>query len=401
MPVKRFTARWIQSLKPPKNGQVDYFDLNKLGKGRTFGLRVSYGGNKSWFIMYRKYGRLRRLTIGSYLQYDLQQARIKADEQLSAIIDGKDPAADKQALKAAENIKELCAIYIERYAKKKKKTWKRDEEILERDVIPRWGERKAKEITRADVIDLLDRIVDRGAGIMANRTLATIRKMFNWAMEREILDHNPCYGVSSPAKEKQRERVLTDGEIKSLWNGLENTDISKQVQIALKLILTTVQRKGEIIGASKKEFDLENNWWTIPGQRTKNGISHRVPLGSIAKKLVEQAFEISENSKWLLPSSTTKAPILGTAVDRAVRRNLENFKIEHFTPHDLRRTAASHMTSMGITRLVVSKVLNHAESGVTAVYDRHSYDNEKRQALNAWSAHLRQILKAKEWRRMA
>jgi len=401
MPLAHFTILWIKSLKPPEQGQVDYFDAQGIGKGRSFGLRVSYGGNKSWFVMYRKNGKLRRLTIGNYPKIQLKDARDKADREVTAIIEGRDPAAEKQADKAAETVSELANAYIEKYAKRHKKSWQRDEEILDRDVVPALGDRKAKNIRRADVIDLLEAIVDRGAGILANRTLAVIRKMYNWGIEREIVENNPCYMVKRPAKENRRERVLTNGEIKKFWKNINSTNSSEPTQIASKLILVTAQRKGEIINAAKTEFDLEGKWWTIPGERTKNGLSHRVPLSPMAIDLVTQAIKLSGGSKFLFPSPRGDKPILGSAVDMAVRRNREKFKIDHFTPHDLRRTAASHMTSMGIARLVVSKILNHAESGVTAVYDRHSYDNEKRQALNAWSAHLRQILKSKEWRRTA
>jgi len=155
MPSARFTARWIQSLRPPEHGQVDYFDTRGIGKGRSFGLRVSYGGKKSWFVMYRKDGKLRRLTIGDYSEYGLKEARDKADEDITAIIEGRDPAAEKQAEKTAEIVSELADAYIEKYAKRHKKSWQRDKEILDRDVVPAWGDRKVKDIRRVDVIDLL------------------------------------------------------------------------------------------------------------------------------------------------------------------------------------------------------------------------------------------------------
>ena len=396
MPSARFTARWIQSLRPPEHGQVDYFDTRGIGKGRSFGLRVSYGGKKSWFVMYRKDGKLRRLTIGDYSEYGLKEARDKADGDITAIIEGRDPAAEKQAEKTAETVSELADAYIEKYAKRRKKSWQRDKEILDRDVVPAWGDRKVKDIKRVDVIDLLEAIADRGAGILANRTLAVIRKMYNWGIEREIVENNPCYLVKRPAKENRRERVLTDGEIKKFWKNIKSTNSTEPTQIVSKLILVTAQRKGEIINASKTEFDLKGKWWTIPGGRTKNGLSHHVPLSPLAIDLVKHAIKLSGDSKFLFPSPREDKPILASAVDMAVRRNRDKFKIDHFTPHDLRRTAASHMTSMGITRLVVSKILNHAESGITAIYDRHSYDQEKRSAIDSWARKLQTIIKGRK-----
>lgn len=396
MPSERFTSRWIQSLKPPKEGRVDYFDTQGIGKGRSFGIRVSHIGGKSWFVMYRINGKLRRLTIGNYHEYGLKDARERADKEVTAIIKGRDPAAEKQAEKVAETVSELADAYIEKYAKRQKKSWWRDKEILNRDVVPVWGDKKAKDIRRADVIDLLEAIADRGAGILANRTLAVIRKMYNWGIEREIVENNPCYLVKRPAKENRRERVLTDGEIKKFWKNIKSTNSTEPTQIVSKLILVTAQRKGEIINAAKTELDLKGKWWTIPGGRTKNGLSHRVPLSPLAIDLVKQAIKLSGDSKFLFPSPREDKPILASTVDMAVRRNRDKFKIDHFTPHDLRRTAASHMTSMGITRLVVSKILNHAESGVTAIYDRHSYDQEKRRAIDSWARKLQTIIKGRK-----
>jgi integrase len=398
MPTIAFTDRWLQGVKAPESGQVDYFDRKGIGRGRSFGLRVSYGGKKVFFVMYRHSGKLKRLTLDQYNPpaYGLKRARTDAEKELKAIIEGRDRAAEKQAEKAAETVQELVTSYISKYAKRNKKSWRRDQEILDREVIPKWGTRKARDIKRADVNLLLDGIVNRGAPIAANRALATIRKMYNWAIERDLAENNPCYKVGRPAKENQRDRVLSDTEIKTFWGNFKETDITAPVQIALKLILVTAQRKGEIIHARKDEFDLSGNWWTIPGERVKNGMTHRVPLTPLAVTLVKSAIELSGDSRYLFPSPRDKDKlILDTSVDMAIRRNRDKFKIEHFTPHDLRRTAASKIAGMGIPRLVVSKILNHAEQGITAVYDRHSYDAEKRQALNAWSAHLQKLFRGK------
>jgi len=263
---------------------------------------------------------------------------------------------------------------------------------LNRDVLPRIGYRKAKDIRRRDIVAILDDIVDRGAPIAANRAFEVIRKMFNFAIERDIIDSSPCYMVKKPAEENRRDRILTAGEIVRFWNGLSDTAISMPVQLAVKFVLVTAQRKGEVINAGWKEFDLDAGWWTIPAEREKNKMSHRVPLSSMALDILNELKAYPIESEFLFPSPSTDGPILDTAVDRAIRRNRERLVIEYFTPHDLRRTAASHMTSIGISRLVISKILNHVESGVTAVYDRHSYDKEKRNALDAWCRRLNEIL---------
>lgn len=146
--------------------------------------------------------------------------------------------------------------------------------------------------------------------------------------------------------------------------------------------------------AEWSEFDLESGWWVIPAEKSKNKLTHRVPLSPLAKEILKTAKEQAEDSQWVFPSPRDGGSkrIADTAIDRAVRNNRQVFGIDSFTPHDLRRTAASLMTSMGISRLVVSKILNHAEQGVTAVYDRHSYDSEKKTALEAWGRKLESIV---------
>jgi integrase len=179
-------------------------------------------------------------------------------------------------------------------------------------------------------------------------------------------------------------------------------------RLALKLQLLTAQRRGEVATAEIAEFDLDTAWWTIPGHKSKNGLSHRVPLSPQSLKIVKQAIELTGDSDYLFPSphsgesisssgeKVTAKSIKAGALTRAINKNRAVISIDNFSTHDLRRTAASQMTSMGINRLVVSKILNHVESGITAVYDRHSYDNEKRQALNMWGQKVDSILKEQE-----
>lgn len=274
--------------------------------------------------------------------------------------------------------------------------------MLNRDIKPVWGKRKAKDITKRDVILLLEGIQERGAPITANRTLACIRRMFNFAVERDILKTTPCLSVKALSKENRRARCLTLDEIKKFWHGIDadNAVISPATKIALKLQLVTAQRKGEIISAKWSNIELNTGWWTIPGEKAKNGLDHRVPLSPLALELLQELKAINSKSRWLFPSPKKgKQIIAGESVAYAIRRSNEAGVFEGaaaFTPHDLRRTAASHMTGMGIPRLVVSKILNHADRETTAVYDRHSYDTEKKNALDAWSNKLRRLISSAE-----
>ncbi|MCK9393972.1 MAG: tyrosine-type recombinase/integrase [Methylobacter sp.] len=387
MPKCSFTVRWIDSVILPDKGQLDYFDSRTSG----LGLRISSAGRKSWFVMYRHAGRLRRYTIGTYPALGLTHARDKAKELMHESAMGNDPATDKQVNRGAPTFGEMSVQYIELYAMTNKRSWKEDQRILDHDLLPKWKNVKAHEIKRRDIISLLDVIVQR-APIQANRTLALLRKMFNWAISRDLVEANPCTAVKMPAKENRKDRMLSDDEILIFWNGLATASMSELTRLCLKFQLVTAQRKGEIIVAEWSEFDLNNGWWTIPSEKAKNKLSHRVPMSPLALQLLEQIKSLSGESRWLFPSSKGDKPVLDTSIDHALHKNEAKFGIPPFTPHDLRRTAASHMTGMGVSRLTVSKILNHVESGITAVYDRHSYDREKRKALDKWGDKLTKIL---------
>jgi integrase len=293
---------------------------------------------------------------------------------------------------------------MEKHAKRKKKSWAADQSYLDRFVVPAWGDMLAEEVTRRMVIDLLDGIAV-ATPTTANRVLAVTRKVFNFALSRDLIPFSPCHQVGAPGEEAQRDRVLSWDEIRTLWRGVSNlrparepydkdkwTPISEGTALALKLQLVTAQRIGEVVGAPWAEIDLAGGWWTIDGARSKNGLPHRVPLSTLAVALLTRARLIGKGSAYVFPArpqeGRQEGPIVYGVVDYALRRTRAHLAMERFTPHDLRRTAASRMTGAGISRLVVGKILNHAERGVTAVYDRHSYDAEKQAALNSWAALL-------------
>lgn len=383
-----FTDRQIKNLQP----RPERYDLREPN-GKGFMIRVFPSGQKSWGFIYHFDGKKRRITFGNYPTLTLADARRMHHQALNLLANGVDPATAKQLAqieaRTSQTIRNLIDEYMEKWAKPRKRSWKEDLRILEKDIAPLWGRLKAKEVTRKDVIALLDDIVDRGSPIAANRTLAVIRRMFNFALERDIVDINPCHVVKAPAKENRRERLLSMGEIKVFWCKLDSASMSQLSKLALKLQLVTAQRKGEIIAAEWSELDLQAGWWTIPGQKAKNGNPHRVPLSKLSLTILEQIKAISAKSQWLFPSPKANNHMGGTAIDHALRKNLKHFEdVESFTPHDLRRTAASQITALGISRLVVSKILNHTESSVTAIYDRHSYDAEKQQALDIWAQKL-------------
>jgi len=327
-----------------------------------------------------------------------------------------DKSAEREAHRKTSTVADLVDEYIKKHAMKQKKSWAEDKRCLEKEVIPLWGKRKAKDVTKRDVVLLLEGIVERGSPVMANNAFEKIRKMFNFAVERSILNLSPCYGVKKLTKTESKDRVLSTDEIKKVWSSIDVARMSDEIRRALKLILVTAQRPGEVIGMHTSEID--GKWWTIPAERAKNGRTHRVFLTDTALELIgdlkvideETGEEVERGYIFPCPHGKKKQPIDGNAVAGAVRRNQEwplfdkkgkqlytsdgkpatenLLMIDKFTPHDLRRTAATGMGGLRFPDEVIDAVLNHVKKGVIATYNRHGYDQEKKQALEAWERKL-------------
>lgn len=379
------TDRTIKTFTKPESGRIEIWDGSLPG----FGLRVSSTGRRTWIVMYRKGGVLRRLTLGTYPTLGLADTRGAARDAMHDVAHGGDPATAKQTERRAETFADLAAEYVERHAKHKR-SGKEDVRLLYGSshkkrtgktphvpLVKRWGYYKAKDITRRDIRALLDEIVDRGSPIMANRTLAAVRKIFNFAIERDWLEWNPCHMVKRAAPERQRDRVLNEDEIRAVWTALD--DEHHIIAALFRLRLLTAQRGGEVLSAAWTDMDLKSGWWTIPAARSKNGLAYRIPLAPQALKILKK-LRAGGDSPWVFPSTRKTGPHINHA-QKAIERIVERSKVDS-RGHDLRRTAASLMVGAGVPRLVVSKILNHVETGVTTVYDRRSYDSEKRAALD-------------------
>jgi integrase len=367
--------------------RIDYWDESLPG----FGLRITPDGQRTWTVMYRFGGRKRRYTLGAYPTLSLADARKLAREAQRSVRLGMDPASAKKAERLADSFAELAEHYLERYAKPRKKSWREDARIIANKLNPSFGKIRAQDVMRGDVRVLLEKIAER-APIDANRTLATCRKLYNWAISQDLVEANPCAHIAAPGHEHRRDRVLSDDEVCTVWKDLENEE--PRMAAIMRLRLITAQRGGEVAAMERNELDLAGGWWTIPAQKVKNGLAHRVPLTALAIKILERAVAEPGGSSYVFPAplSKGKAPTSKFDLTKTTERIRGRTGIKDLTAHDLRRTAASRMTSMGIPRLTVSKILNHVEPGVTAVYDRHSYDREKREALEQWALRLRIIV---------
>ncbi len=387
MPVVKLNARNIATLQADGGVRTDYRDELLPG----FFLRVTPQGTRTFGIVYTtRDGRLRRCTLGPVGPLGLSQARARAKRLRGAVAQGEDPHGDRmnarrQKLTAA-TVEDLVEAFL---ASKDALAWRpktRQEfaRILRVEVVPALGHLKPGEVKRGEVRALVDRLSDR-APVMANRVFEVTRRLYTWAIGKDLVETSPCVGLSKPSPERQRDRVLTEDEIRAAWSAC--TAEPGIIADAFRLMLVTAQRRGEVL--SMRWQDVEGAWWTIPAELAKNGLSHRVPLSPQALTILGRLRE-SAKGPWVFPSPTTDRPIENP--QKAAERLRERSKVPDLRLHDLRRTAASLMTGMGISRLTVKKILNHAERDVTAVYDRHSYDPEKRTALEAWGRRLEAIV---------
>lgn len=385
MPRIKLTQAAVDRLAPPKTGRIEFFDSHLPG----FGLRVADSGHKAWVVFYRIGGKQRRYTIGTLATHPkVDQARERAREILREVERGIDPAAAKAAPAARQpdTVEGLVAQFIERYAKPKNRSWKETERILRLHVVSRWAGREANSIGRRDLRELLEELVDRGNPIAANRVLAAIRKMFGWAVEWDILAASPVINIKAPGKEIERERVLTDEELVKVWSA---ADTMGGVSGAfLKSLILTGQRRDEVSSMRWVDLDLAARVWTLPREATKGDRSHEVPLAPLA---VEILTALPRTGVYVFSSARGERPISGYSKIKARAEQLAG--VGDWRIHDLRRTAGTGMARAGIAVSTISRVLNHKEGGVTKIYNRYGYLDEKKHALETWARKVESLLR--------
>jgi integrase len=381
---RKLTDKFIQSLKP----RPERFEVRDGGCAGLV-LRVGTTGRKAFYFSYRYAGTARRMTLGKHPGLTLTDARILAASASKTLEHGENPGRSKSELSATQlTVQELVELYLKMHARPRKASADEDERKLNNDVVPLVGSMKLNQVKRYHIANILDGIVGRGAPIQANRTLEVIRKMFNFAIGRGLLDDNPCSKIPRPSIEVPRKRYLSEDEVTQFWSALESSGISRLMQLALQLMLVTAQRRTEVLHANWSEIEFDTATWRIPGERTKNKQSHRVPLSDLAIRLLEELRALNPESEWLFPSPQGNKPVTERAPNRAMQRCNEHFHKLEVSPHVLRHTAASHMTRLGHSRLYVEKILNHADASITATYDHYGYDKEKRAALEGWASDL-------------
>jgi integrase len=395
MPRRALTDRFVATAKIDGAAQVDYFDEHSRG----LALRVSARGRKAWTLIFTspRDGKRARLTLGSYPATSLAQARTRAAEARGHAEAGQDPRdVFAQQVAGAMTVEQLVAAYLAKHARVNLRGAREVERRLTKNVIPLVGRVKLADLRRRDINRVVDPLVARGVLTEANRVFEDLRATFRWAVARGDLDHSPMEGMRRPATPTIRERVLTNEEVRALWTSLPKALArSRSCQRIVKLCLVTGQRVGEVSGMTRAELDLKAALWTLPGSRTKNGAAHTVPLSDLALEIIQEALSEAGKSSVVFPVEAGALPprVVARTIGRAQEATAEypagRFGIAHWTAHDLRRTALTGMARLGVAPIVLGHVANHlttTKAGVTlAVYTRHTYDEEKRRALDLWS----------------
>jgi integrase len=329
----------------------------------------------------------------------LATARDLGAKAFRRVAEGDDPAAEKRVARAttSDAFEHVLADYIERHVRRKRAGYE-IERMLRRDVESRWKGRRIQDITRRDVIAMADAIEARGAPIMANRTLQAVRTFFNWCKSKDIIATSPCDGVKPPGEQQHRDRVLGDDELLAVWNACDVVKWPYGHQV--RLFILTGCRRDEIADLRWSEVDLEERVLRLPRERVKNDRAHEVPLSNTALAVLER-MPRSKNG-FVFPSEMVDSS--SRAFSRAKRRfdaaimAATGEAIPHWTFHDIRRTVASGMARLGINLPVIEKVLNHQSgsfAGIVGVYQKHSFAEEKRRALDAWANFVTSLVEDK------
>lgn len=388
----------VNKLPAPEGAKSFHFDDHRDAP-RGFGVKVTKAGAKSFILRYNFDGKVRLKVIGAHPTWSIEQAREEAKKLRRQIDAGTDPLEAQKARREADTVASLAEKWVAAHASKLKSA--RDVEgSLRNTILPVLGGKKLADVRRAEIVQMIAAKAET-APREALRVLSFVRQMFNYALDRELVTTNPATGVRTPKGAiNSRERVLSDNEIKAFWSNVESSGMSRLTALALKLILTTGQRPGEVAGMRWAE--VEGDLWTIPAARRKTGRAHEVHLSGVALSILGEAKAEADRlaqrradwaaNDFVFPASRGGLTVL--ALSRAVARKAEVLGMNEpgWTPHDLRRSCRTGLGRIGVAPHVAEIVIGHAQRGITAVYDRHSYAKETAQALDNWANYLMELV---------
>jgi len=394
----RLTDTVLRALRP-RSARYEVCD------SASRGLIVCVEPSGTRTFVYRYGADRRKLKLGAYPGLTLERARADWRAARQMLVEGKDPRSEFLARRSEEagapTVADLVREWDEQYNAKERRRPEQPRAMFAKN-LPKWYSRLRahdKHMRRHTVV-MLDRVRDRSPSV-ANDLLALLKQVFAFAVERGLLDATPLAGLKKPGgPEVPRDRTLTDEELDKVWNALPKCEMSERVRLALKLLILTAQRRGETSRMRWADINFTTNVWTIPAEDAKTGTAHAVPLSPWALEILRQLRELSDRegreSEYVFPSWQSKLkaaePMTERAFTRAIAENRLKGKplaaVAHFVPHDFRRTARTGMAKLGIPDTVAERVLNHKLQGMMAVYNRHSYLDEKRAALTAWAEYV-------------
>lgn len=381
------------------------------GRLSGFGVKITPGGGKVFLFQYRMGGRgakVRRFTIGKYGKLTLEQARKKAEALALDVANGIDPQLEKVAARAkATNL--AFDAYVERFRqgcleREWVSTHKYVGSLLTKYAVPALGSKPLPDINRRDVRDLLEPLLDMTA--TASNLFAVLRRMFSWAVEREDLDRSPLEGMRPPPKPASRDRVLSDAELALAWRAADA--LGYPFGPLVHLLILTGARRDEVAALDWSELNREAQSWTLPAARAKNTQVAENALSAAAIEILDNiaargGFVDAWPRSGFVFSTTGTSSVSGysrakrrlDATMAALAQGEGQLPPEPWRLHDLRRTLATGLQKLGVRLEVTEAVLNHvsgSRSGIVGVYQRHNWKDEKRTALEAWAAHVHDLL---------
>lgn len=391
--MSNFTNTFIKNLKPRPNKQYEEYE------GQGFGIKVSPKGTKAWIYRYKINNKTEKVSLGHYPNMSLAEAKRKFLELKELKRQNINP---KQVLMPATEdnkitVKELVTRWYTNYIAKHRKQPLQVRQIIDADIIPLLGKRIIEELEAKDITKALDEIVARGSNVHANKVLSAIKQAFNYAVSRGELKINPAIYIRARdigGVEKPRERFLSLDEIKHLWLFLSEGKhgVSLQITGAIKILLLTGVRTGELRVAKWEEIDFENSLWTIPAANTKTNITMRVHLTGLVKSLFMKLYHCSMGD-YVISGSDGLTLISDRALPKAVNRLQERIGIPKWTAHDLRRTFATQLgETLNIDPVVIEKCLGHKMPKIMATYNKNEMLPQRKEALNRWSEYLENLL---------
>jgi integrase len=377
MAKRHLTEIGVKALKVPAKGQAEVFDLGYPG----LAVRVSNGGAKSFILFHRAGGKLNRRTLGRWPEVSLARAREEWRRTRQAIARGDSPVANGKSELVFDTVVEEW-LRRDIAPRNKQSSVYQITRAIERDLLPAWRGRRINTLTKFDVLTLLDGIADRGAPIKARRVYAHAHRFFKWCVSRGIITSSPMEGLEKPGAERSRDRVLSDDELARVWRGAEDGPFGT----ITKLLILTGARRDEI--TSLRWDEIQGDVITLEGARTKNGKPHLIPLSAPALALLRSTPRIGDHC------FTVDGAKPVAAWSRPKARLDASSGVKGWVIHDLRRTVATGLQKLGFTLQTVEAVLGHvsgSRAGVAGIYQRHDFAAEKREALEAWGAHVARL----------